>query len=340
MCAAEELSPPSTVDAMTDEPWRGLLPETVKRATGSVFHYTSPAGLLGLLQNGELWATESTGMNDLAEVRQGWAFIREWLERQSDDEAVRIMRWAAEEGGIVGALHDVYMCCASSRGDDANQWRLYAHGGRGYAVELDATTSLSAIAAQEARPTTPPRVPGRLYIKVTRTSSVGPWLGVLYTDADKLTALDGLLANARREVEILQTSEYLDEGHHRHSQQALEDEIAGSLASLAQLMKADGFSGENEFRAVVTTVFDGISKFRPTADGVVRYVRLTRSPAGLDSRDLVYEDEHARREVPVLSVRSGPLLHRENGRKTLQVLLEHSGYGAATVLHSEIPLRP
>lgn len=325
---------------MTNERWRGLLPETIQRAEGSVFHYTSPSGFFGLIENGELWATESSAMNDLAEVRQGWGFIREWLKPRGDDQAVEFMRWAAEEDGIVSTLRDIYMCCASSRGDDANQWRLYAGRGRGYAVELDAAVPLSAIAAREARPTSAPREPGRLYILASRTASVSPWLKVLYSDADKNEALQGLLENARREVEIMHSANYETPTDCHEAYSVTRDEIGGDLARLAQLMKADGFSGENEYRSVVTTVFDGISKFRPTENGVVRYVRMTASPVDHDSHDLVYKGEHEKLTVPVRSVRSGPLLNPENGQATLSAFLDEYGYGSADVLHSEIPLRP
>ncbi len=73
---------------MNDELWRGLLP-TIMPATGSIYHYTSPSGLLGLVENHELWATEATGMNDLGEVRQGWDFIRSWVRGQPRDEVHR-----------------------------------------------------------------------------------------------------------------------------------------------------------------------------------------------------------------------------------------------------------
>lgn len=44
---------------------------------------------IGAVQSKELWATEATGMNDVAEVRQGWSCIRSWLEDQADDDVTR-----------------------------------------------------------------------------------------------------------------------------------------------------------------------------------------------------------------------------------------------------------
>lgn len=52
------------------------------RCTTLIFPYTSAGGFLGLLNGNALWATEAFGLNDLAELRHVWAFIREWLGEQ------------------------------------------------------------------------------------------------------------------------------------------------------------------------------------------------------------------------------------------------------------------
>ncbi len=62
----------------------------VTEFVGPVFHYTTPTGLLNILERKELWATEAAGMNDVAEVRQGWAFIRDWMTDQDPTDDVII----------------------------------------------------------------------------------------------------------------------------------------------------------------------------------------------------------------------------------------------------------
>lgn len=66
----------------------------------AIYHCTSPDGLLGILQHHELRATQASGMNDVAEVRQGWEFINQWLEAQdASDHVVGVMRELAKKNG-------------------------------------------------------------------------------------------------------------------------------------------------------------------------------------------------------------------------------------------------
>lgn len=114
---------PVTTSALTAE---------AKSADGPIYHYTDPAGMLGIITGRVLWATEASGMNDLAEIRQGWEFIRKWLATQSqDDDVLSDMRDVARAGpeemwyGTAPSVDNVFVLCATQAGDDANQWRLY-----------------------------------------------------------------------------------------------------------------------------------------------------------------------------------------------------------------------
>src|SRR5690606_8095052 len=105
---------------------------------------TDASGLLNIVQSNELWATESHGMNDVAEIKQGWDFIWEWLERQDPkDPTVADLRSAAGSGEDDYGY--TYFCCASIAADDANQWRNYADGGRGFAIALKAAPTYGIV---------------------------------------------------------------------------------------------------------------------------------------------------------------------------------------------------
>ncbi len=58
--------------AIADDPWE---PPKVDPGT-VVYHYTSPVGLVGVMQQRELWASEATSLNDLSEVKKGLKAIR------------------------------------------------------------------------------------------------------------------------------------------------------------------------------------------------------------------------------------------------------------------------
>ena len=325
---------------MSNEYGGGLLPDIVEQASSPLFHYTSPSGLLGLAQNHEMWATEATGMNDLAEVRQGWSFIKKWLKGQGEDEVLQLMRRACKEGSPVNHINGIYMCCASTRGDDSNQWRLYAQGGRGYAVEIDPSTPLAVIASARERPGPTPRVAGKRYVDFSSTTHVTPWLRVLYRSKDKKAALGRLAHNARQELKVLNQTHYDDRSDYEADRQMFQDSVLSDVARIARLMKSDGFSGEEEFRVVVTPIFDNASLFRATESGIVRYVRLTAAPVQHPAGALVYRSEVEKTmSVPLESVRLGPLIHAQNNVDTIKELLRRNRYKDAAVKVSKVPLR-
>jgi len=330
---------------MIEEAWRGLLPEVIKRASGSIYHYTSPSGLLGLVEVHELWATEATGMNDLAEVRQGWIFIRNWLERQPSDPITEILHAASTDNHPASDVTGLFMCCASTRADDANQWRLYAGSARGYAVELDSAIPLAALAREATRPVraneADTKKGRRRWITLGESATVSPWLHVLYTEDDKEAALQGLADNARRSWNEQLAAGFADDEHYDVAGQEFRDGLMTDLARIAQLMKSEGFSGENEVRTIVSVMFDGCSKFRAIDNGVVRYVRLTSAPPGQRRDELVYSDDLSNpTRLPLQSVTLGPLLHAQNNAATIEALLHRNRYPDASVSHSALLLRP
>jgi len=136
------------VDAMTVPT---LLPEAVRVAEGSVYHYTSAPGLIAVVESGRIWASEASSLNDRAEVPQGWESLQSHLHNHKNAPAGRwLMKYAMQDRNK--EPHDVFMLCASTRDDDANQWRLYGASGRGYSIELDGSIQLAAFSNSLSTP--------------------------------------------------------------------------------------------------------------------------------------------------------------------------------------------
>ena len=163
--------------------------------TSPIYHYTSAQGLTGALSSRRLWASQATSLNDHAEIRQGWDLkvetIRHLLVQHPDDGELRAMLdWA--KNPMDKAQH-VGVLCASLRSDDANQWRLYGGGSRGYAIELDPVVELVAT-ADGSEP--PPPTPGGSGIFINfDVFYVSEWFRVIYSRAElrKLSRpLDGI----------------------------------------------------------------------------------------------------------------------------------------------------
>jgi hypothetical protein len=175
---------------MVRNPVVDLLPPSLV-CTGAIFHCTSAAGFLGIVENHALWATEAFGLSDVAELRHGWRFIRQWLRDQQEDEVVDRMKLHVpdEDDEVEDA---VFMCCASTVPDDASQWRLYADAARGYAIEIDPNIELSVQARMEAFPNAkPPKMYDSTAIgaRLRDFAEVSPWMHVMYTDGHTVVSL-------------------------------------------------------------------------------------------------------------------------------------------------------
>lgn len=308
-----------------------VLPTSLRQATAPVFHYASGAGLLGMVDHHGLWASEAGGLNDLAEVRQGWDFIRTWLGDQPSNPGVDLLRDLAEDP--LNAPHEVFVLCASTDGDDANQWRLYADGGKGYAVELDPAIPLTVVSTNppSPKPTT------SIGMALRDVASTSHWLHVLYDDDSKRAALQEILDEANRELAAAAVRPY-DEEEAALTGETMRADLYEALATVAHLMKAPGFRGENEVRVVATSLWKkGNVRFRDGAYGVVGYMVLAVSPSGHRSPRVVASTSILT-HLPIRSVRLGPLVRPENVA-TIEGLLHDRGYASVEVETSRVPLR-
>ncbi|TFF10530.1 DUF2971 domain-containing protein [Cellulosimicrobium funkei] len=292
-------------------------------------------------------------MNDLAEVRQGVEYINDWLNRQSSSlPFLDYLKEAAEVG--IHELTTAFMCCASTRPDDANQWRLYADGGRGYAVGLDPSVPLSVLT--EHGPLEVPEGVSEIRRAMRQFEDVveiSPWQKVLYAKERREEALELFLRQAASEFEkfertvddLASSSGNVDDymAERDGARQMLLSSFAGDLAAIATLIKSPGFSGEHEVRTIVTAYGSRHSMFRPSRYGVVMYQRIGRSVPGtkMEARWEVRRGiakGSSGEPLPVIDVTMGPLLDHDHNAATVRSLLVRGGVGAE-VLASRVPLR-
>lgn len=309
-------------------------PPGVKVASDPVYHYTDGAALIGIARNGVLWASAAAGLNDRAEVRQGWAKIEAWLSRQSPSAIIDLFKDHAANPHR--ASHEVFVVCGSTRGDDANQWRLYANRGAGYAVELDPQQPLTVL-ADEAHPPKKDEESRRARIaRVGDHVEVSQWLHVIYDDHDIDDALTQLVAETKARADSIANSD-TDDNDKSDGLEHLGDTTYSALAEIAHLIKEPGFSGENEVRIVVTFLWRGRHvKYRSGAYGVVGYVELCSRKSGRAGIRVVAKDEAG--PLPLRSVRTGPLLH-EDHVPSIESFLRNNNHQDVTVTASQVPLR-
>lgn len=98
-----------------------------------IYHYTATAGLLGIINNREIWATDVWYMNDAAEAVYGLQLAKKFLDSKIAETGAAglIARRALKE---MTAIPDnpannarSYLACFSKNSDQLSQWRAYGN---------------------------------------------------------------------------------------------------------------------------------------------------------------------------------------------------------------------
>lgn len=114
-----------------------------------LYHYTSAAGLYGIVASKSLWTSHYRFLNDTSEFRHGWDIVLAAIERRGAEirqisslawEMIMLFREHSESvHAFVGSL--------TANGDLLSQWRGYNRG-QGFSIGFDAGWLLQNAAAQ------------------------------------------------------------------------------------------------------------------------------------------------------------------------------------------------
>lgn len=107
----------------------------------TLYHYTTSAGLRGILQSGVIWLTDIFALNDPSELRHSVSHAEALLHleaRRGHPAAAVFARHFAEimmDAPTVVA--HFFVASFSQNGDDLGQWRAYGDDGRGIALGFE-----------------------------------------------------------------------------------------------------------------------------------------------------------------------------------------------------------
>lgn len=110
--------------------------DELKSYNGTLYHYTSSAGLLGILQSQKIWGTEASYLNDAQEVKYGLDLINCTLKEFLHDDR----NWAKNLFEVAIKTieerdnQEIYVACFCEKGDLLSQWKGYSRFGDGYAI--------------------------------------------------------------------------------------------------------------------------------------------------------------------------------------------------------------
>lgn len=107
--------------------------------TKTLYHYTSPAGLIGIIESKSLWASGIHYLNDIAEYTHASSVVKHVvdrnLERERDPSAVDLYRLILR-GVPFYSGEMVFVGSLSEAGDKLSQWRAYCPTG-GFSIGFD-----------------------------------------------------------------------------------------------------------------------------------------------------------------------------------------------------------
>jgi hypothetical protein len=291
-----------------------------------IYHYTTVAGLQGIVSANRLRASSAYYLNDSSEVQYGCDLLLDVMSEWR--EANRSMRSFAVDvlSGLIRVLSHsesrvlraatIYMVCFCEEGNLLSQWRAYGRAG-GYSLGFRVHGEDMGLR------------PASLFwdLRLAKVLYSRPWqyrvTRSLFTDlmlavsdkslGDELSSTDrqGLLVDVVRFAEDL----------------LLDSVIA---------FKNPVFEEEKEWRLIARPHLDSAEVVpRPVRKGGPSDFKFRRSGGSL----VPYIELLPKRErIPLVSVRYGPSLEPGRTRNSVDMLLAASGFHDIRVVGSDIPV--
>lgn len=109
----------------------------------NIYHYTTQGGILGILENMIMWATQVQFLNDKHEIYLTFKLIDKELQRKigaAQNSSIRSMLTDCRR--FLNKVDQSHICIASfcEKEDLLSQWRGYGNLGKGYAIGFELST--------------------------------------------------------------------------------------------------------------------------------------------------------------------------------------------------------
>lgn len=281
-----------------------------------LYHYTSAAGLQGILESGSVWATDVAFLNDEQELRLGLdKFLKNFKEQ------IRTKYDSEDYDRLAGSFRvwehiRHFVSSFSEDGDLLSQWRGYASPG-GYAI---------GFAAPSLQPHLQSRRKGGGFARVTydldlTAGMAEAWAGMV-AERFGATLAEVVDKGAGAETPTEAVARHFRRFHRRHF-------LTG--VTLCCLLKNPSFKEEREWRVVravhVTSSVETNVNFREGPLGLTPYTSID------------FTDENGR--LPIAEIIVGPGNSMDLRISAVRLLLAKLGYPRDVVVRaSTIPYRP
>jgi len=273
-----------------------------------LYHYSGPEAVIGILKNKEIWATNTSFLNDFNELYEASNTAKNVIENM-------LRRGGIDKGesDILEKMHNsagsaakrYYVCSFTEVGDSLSQWRAYCPVSGGYAIGFPSAHLLDL--AKET---------GWMLVKC------------VYDHAEKYRIV----------TEVVNS--YLSEYRKESASGSIEEDKAKDIvwrfyqhvAQIGGAIKHRSFSEENEWRLISPNIPEQNNRieFRPGVSSVVPYYRF---PLETEQNSNL-----AKHGEQTLVLRCGPTPHRHEAAQAAQFILTRY-LGGAGHGNSEIPFK-
>lgn len=290
------------------------LPETL-------YHYTSPSGLRGIVQDKALWCSSAHFLSDAEEISHAVNETRPLLQELGEEFREGEHVFAGEIALVermVQALEEietepVFVGSFSVEGNLLSQWRAYCPDRGGYSIGFDGE-KLAALATAQG-------------FNLVRC---------VYSRDDYWPELEDLVMYT---LEHYRTGRREDHIPEKDLATNLVESFHAGLAELAARVKHPAFREEKEWRLVSSPISASLlpTQFREGASSLVPFIEFALEIA---NEEQLEDSEFSPRDVqlPIREIVVGPTPHPELARQSAQMLCEgESAY--PTMKPSGIPYR-
>ena len=283
-----------------------------------LYHYTSMDGLMGILENKEIYASSILHLNDTKEYFEGVSIIDEvFKKKKAGARQDQNFFDDVEKTKDIFNEKDVFVSSFSEHDDQLSQWRGYTPANSGYSVGFD-------------------------FIRDKFTEKNTKWLDkdgsfilsqCIYDEAKKYKKADQLVdqfaaqwRDDRNEPEIgLQTG---SQKWHVAPRSVIFYLFFRTV--LASVCKNSSFSEEVEWRLIYIKPDKSMIKFRKGLSSLIPYMKIPLDPSPPESSDKYAE---------ICRVVIGPTPNKDLAESALKRFIETSDKSIISVSQSAIPYR-
>lgn len=282
---------------------------------GLLYHYTTPTGLLGILQNQNIWATEASFLNDLYEIRYGHDITKEILKSYVKDSSAFTQNFSKLTLSYFHSINskeeEIYIASFCETSDLLSQWKGYTNFGEGYAIGLNLKKLIKTKNSEEFNHVSIKKV---IYDKKMQYSMVKSKIKFMINQSKALCREDTI----NRDNII----------------KACAKSLAYHLNEQSKRFKSNAFSEEKEWRAIY--VNSTLSKenrinnnFRMFDSIITPYIKL----------NLCKTDKMQCSFLPINTIIVGPKINFKKAAKSINFAYKNIGRKAPKIKESKISLQ-